>query len=163
MNRIKMISPLNKLFSNPNYGIINGVKYLSSNEVKEKTSGNEKTSTETLQEVIHITDECVHKLKNVSDPNNEFLRVCVEGGGCSGFQYQFSLTDSINSDDRVFERDGIKIIVDETSLEYLKGSTIDYHQELIKSSFRVVNNPQADQGCSCGASFAVNVNHFNFK
>jgi len=58
-------------------------------------------------------------------------------------------------DDRIIQRDGAKVIIDEPSLDYLKGTTLDYHKELIRAAFRIVNNPQADTGCSCGASFSV--------
>ncbi|KAJ6661303.1 hypothetical protein lerEdw1_015440 [Lerista edwardsae] len=85
----------------------------------------------------------------------EFLRLQVEGGGCSGFQYKFSLDTVINSDDRVFEQGGARVVVDSDSLNFVKGAMVDFNQELIRSSFQVVNNPQAELGCSCGSSFSV--------
>ena len=70
----------------------------------------------------------------------------MEGGGCSGFQYKFDLeSGSVNEDDRLFERDGAKVVIDSTSLDYLNGSTVDYHTELIRSAFRIVDNPLAEQ------------------
>ena len=82
------------------------------------------------------------------------LRVSVSGGGCSGFQYGFSFDDTVNDDDRTFERDGVVAVVDEVSLELLAGSEIDYVEELIGASFQV-KNPQASSSCGCGASFSV--------
>ena len=70
----------------------------------------------------------------------------MEGGGCSGFQYKFDLeSGSLDEEDRSFERDGAKVVIDSTSLDYLNGSTVDYHTELIRSAFRIVDNPLAEQ------------------
>uniref|UniRef100_A0AAQ5Y9G2 Iron-sulfur cluster assembly 2 homolog, mitochondrial n=1 Tax=Amphiprion ocellaris TaxID=80972 RepID=A0AAQ5Y9G2_AMPOC len=85
----------------------------------------------------------------------EFLRIHVEGGGCSGFQYKFSIDSNKNEEDRVFEQGGVGVVVDQDSLEFVKGATVDFSQELIRSTFQVLKNPQADHGCSCGSSFSV--------
>jgi len=107
---------------------------------------------------LTMSDPCVARLKQLSGENsNTFLRISVEGGGCSGFQYKFDLEEDVTpaEDDVVISKDGAQVITDETSLEYLKGATIDYHEELIRAAFRIVQNPQAEQGCSCGASFSI--------
>ncbi len=82
------------------------------------------------------------------------LRVAVSGGGCSGFQYGFSFDDTVNPDDRTFERDGVTAVVDEASLELLAGSEIDYVEDLIGASFQI-KNPNAASSCGCGASFSI--------
>lgn len=82
------------------------------------------------------------------------LRLSVAGGGCSGFQYQFSLDTTVNADDRVFERDGQKLVVDEVSLDLLAGSEVDYEDGLMAAHF-TVRNPNATASCGCGASFSV--------
>ena len=81
------------------------------------------------------------------------LRVYVTGGGCSGFQYGFSLDSETTPDDIIFSKDGADLIVDQISLEYLNGSEIDFENKLIESSFKI-NNPNAAASCGCGTSFS---------
>jgi iron-sulfur cluster insertion protein len=82
------------------------------------------------------------------------MRVAVLGGGCSGFQYNFSFEEQRNDDDLVIERDGASVLVDATSLELLKGSELDYVEEMVGSAFQV-KNPNAISSCGCGNSFSV--------
>jgi iron-sulfur cluster assembly accessory protein len=103
---------------------------------------------------IHITSRCVSRLRTIAT-DGECLRVTVDGGGCSGFEYKLALDRNITNDDECFERDGVRVIVDRMSLDYMRGATIDYVDELMRSTFRVVNNPVAEKGCSCGSSFAL--------
>ncbi len=84
----------------------------------------------------------------------KMLRVAVDGGGCSGFQYVFDFADSPNDDDMLIERDGASIVIDEISQEFLKDSEIDYVKELIGAAFKI-HNPNATANCGCGTSFSV--------
>ena len=87
-------------------------------------------------------------------PDARMLRVSVEGGGCSGFQYRFDLVRDGESDDLRIERDGATVLVDQVSLPYLAGSELDFVDDLIGASFRV-KNPNAKAACGCGTSFTV--------
>src|SRR5215475_11943696 len=82
------------------------------------------------------------------------MRVAVLGGGCSGFQYNFSFEEQRNEDDLVIEQSGAAVLVDSTSFEFLKGSELDYVEEMVGSSFQV-KNPNATSSCGCGNSFSV--------
>jgi iron-sulfur cluster assembly accessory protein len=84
----------------------------------------------------------------------QFLRVSVEGGGCSGFSYKFDFADAPDSDDLVVERDGAHVLIDAISLEFLRGAEIDFSTELIGAAFKI-NNPNATSGCGCGTSFSI--------
>lgn len=92
-------------------------------------------------------------LTQESDPE-QFMRVAVEGGGCSGFQYIFEFDKEATGEDLQFERDGVKVVVDEVSLDLLNGAELDYVEELLGSYFQVVN-PNAASSCGCGTSFSI--------
>ncbi|KAK6923870.1 FeS cluster biogenesis [Dillenia turbinata] len=110
-------------------------------------------------DAVRMTDNCVQRLKELhaseASMGEKMLRLSVEAGGCSGFQYAFSLDDKVNSDDRIFENDGVKLVVDKISHDFVKGATVDYVEELIRSAFVVATNPSAVGGCSCKSSFMV--------
>jgi iron-sulfur cluster assembly accessory protein len=82
------------------------------------------------------------------------LRVGVDGGGCSGFQYTYDITTKREADDIVLEAEGATVLIDQVSFEYLKGSHIDYVSDLMGSAFKI-HNPQATASCGCGTSFAI--------
>jgi iron-sulfur cluster assembly accessory protein len=82
------------------------------------------------------------------------LRLAVEGGGCSGFQYKLDLADAPEGDDMVSETDGVRLVVDPVSLDLIAGSTVDFVESLGGAAFKV-ENPQAAAGCGCGASFGI--------
>ena len=82
------------------------------------------------------------------------LRLAVDGGGCSGFQYRFGLADSVEQDDLSVERDGVTLVVDPLSLDLVRGAAVDYVENLGGAAFKVTN-PNAASGCGCGSSFSV--------
>ena len=88
------------------------------------------------------------------EPAGAMLRVSVEGGGCSGFQYRFDIDRSKADDDIVIAQDGATVLIDPVSLNYIAGAEIDFVDDLIGASFRV-NNPQATASCGCGTSFTI--------
>lgn len=106
---------------------------------------------------VTMTDSAVSRIARLmeqEDGDSLFLRITVSGGGCSGFQYGFSLDDRQNDDDLVFEHNGIKVVIDEVSMDFVKGSQLDYVEDLIGSFFSL-KNPNAASTCGCGTSFAV--------
>ena len=107
--------------------------------------------------VFGITESAVKRvaaLRSAEGNDRLMLRVAVDGGGCNGFQYRFDFDDAVNDDDTVFERDGVKVVVDEISLDFLGNAQVDFKQELI-GSFFAVENPNATSNCGCGTSFSV--------
>jgi iron-sulfur cluster insertion protein len=108
-------------------------------------------------EPINLTESCVSKLADLlaeeNNPNLK-LRVFVNGGGCSGFQYGFTFDEDQNDDDFLIERNTVKVLIDEMSYQYLVGATIDYIENIHGSQFSI-NNPNATTTCGCGSSFSV--------
>ncbi|TPX62121.1 hypothetical protein PhCBS80983_g00668 [Powellomyces hirtus] len=93
---------------------------------------------------------------NKRSKSNKMLRVAVDSGGCHGFQYKMELTtDMDDTDDTVFDLDGARVVVDSVSMDFVAGSTLDYVEELIGSSFQIINNPKAESSCGCKTSFNV--------
>ncbi len=112
------------------------------------------TSGEVL---LEFSDSAVRKLKSLQQEEgnpNLMLRVSVYGGGCSGFQYTFSLEEEVKPADKIVEKDGVSLIIDQMSYQYLAGSEVDFTEGLEGAMF-VVNNPNATSTCGCGASFSI--------
>ena len=105
---------------------------------------------------ITVTERAAHLIGEIlrREPAGTMLRVSVEGGGCSGFQYKFDMDRAQAADDLVIQRDGATVLIDQTSVGYLAGSEIDFVDDLIGASFRI-NNPQATASCGCGTSFSI--------
>ncbi len=105
---------------------------------------------------VGLSGAAAARIKSVvaDEPAGAGLRVAVEGGGCSGFQYEIAVASGAEADDLVIERDGARLFIDPVSLPYLLGSEVDWVDELIGASFKV-KNPNAKTSCGCGVSFSV--------
>jgi iron-sulfur cluster assembly accessory protein len=109
------------------------------------------------QHTVILTDAAARRIAKIlsAEPAGAALRVSVEGGGCSGFQYRYDLVrEQPTDDDVVLERDGALVLIDGVSLEYIGGSQIDFVDDLIGQSFQI-KNPHATMSCGCGTSFSV--------
>ncbi|ACA16920.1 iron-sulfur cluster assembly accessory protein [Methylobacterium sp. 4-46] len=105
---------------------------------------------------ITLTPRAARRINEImgSEPPGSMLRISVNGGGCSGFQYAFDIARDRATDDLAVERDGATVLVDPLSLEYMRGATIDFVNDLIGQSFKI-ENPQATASCGCGTSFSL--------
>ena len=105
---------------------------------------------------IQLTDSAAARVAASAGKQGKpaILRLSVDGGGCSGFQYKFGFADSVDADDAVAENAGVKLVVDSISLDLVRGSAVDYVEELGGAAFKVTN-PNAASGCGCGSSFSV--------
>ena len=105
---------------------------------------------------VEMTDNAVKRISEIlkTEPEGSFLRVGVDGGGCSGFTYTYKIETERAGDDLVLERDGALVLIDPVSLEFLQGCRIDFINNLMGRMFKI-ENPAATASCGCGSSFAV--------
>jgi iron-sulfur cluster assembly accessory protein len=109
-----------------------------------------------MTETVTMTERAARRIGAIlgREPAGSMLRISVEGGGCSGFQYKFDFERSKADDDLALTGQGAVVLIDPVSLQYMAGAEIDYVDDLIGSSFKI-NNPVATSGCGCGTSFSV--------
>ena len=116
-----------------------------------------ESMAETLQQDdINLSPSAAARVAKIADRQGKpaILRLSVEGGGCAGFQYRFGLADAAEADDTVAETDGVTLVVDEVSLDLVRGSVVDFVESLGGAAFQV-RNPNAASGCGCGTSFSL--------
>ena len=109
-----------------------------------------------MSQALTLTDAAAKRVGAIARKQGRpaILRLSVEGGGCSGFQYKFDLTDHAEAEDAVSETGGVKLVIDQVSLELVAGSTVDFVESLGGAAFKV-QNPNAATGCGCGSSFGI--------
>ncbi|MBO0346260.1 iron-sulfur cluster insertion protein ErpA [Roseibium limicola] len=112
--------------------------------------------SEILEHPVTVTDRAAKRIAKIltTEAQGTMLRVSVEGGGCSGLQYKYDLVTTRESDDLALEKNGVTVLVDAVSLQYMGGSEIDFTDDLMGQSFQI-NNPHAVAGCGCGTSFTI--------
>ena len=105
---------------------------------------------------ITLTERAARRINEImaTEPEGSMLRISVNGGGCSGFQYAFDVERTRKEEDLLVERDGAAVLVDEVSLQYMDGAVIDFVDDLIGQSFKI-ENPHATASCGCGTSFSL--------
>ena len=105
---------------------------------------------------VVVTERAARRIAEIAavDPATPALRISVEGGGCSGFQYKIAMAPGAEPGDIAIERDGAKVLIDEVSMPYMAGSEIDFIDDLIGASFKI-KNPNATASCGCGTSFTI--------
>jgi iron-sulfur cluster assembly accessory protein len=105
---------------------------------------------------IQLTSAAAARVAAIAERQGKkpLLRLAVDGGGCAGFQYRFGLADTVEADDSVATQDGVTLVVDQISLDLVRGSAVDYVESLGGASFQVTN-PNAASGCGCGTSFSI--------
>merc|ERR1712071_116095 len=145
-----------QITKNHQFRTINTTSYLQTNENTPNTENTTPPTPIDTSQTLNLTESAKTRLDEILVPG-EFLRVKVNSGGCSGFQYEFIITTERLEDDIVC--DGL-ILTDETSLELIKGSYVDFYKQTIRSAFGIMANPQATDGCSCGASFSIDIGSF---
>lgn len=109
-----------------------------------------------MSDTVTVTERAARRISEIvaAEAAARMLRVSVEGGGCSGFQYKFDLVAASEPDDIVVEKGGAKVLIDPVSLQYMAGSEIDFVDDLIGASFQI-RNPNATASCGCGTSFSM--------
>jgi iron-sulfur cluster assembly accessory protein len=117
---------------------------------------NAMATVETMTDSVTMTERAARRIGEIlkSEPAGSMLRVSVEGGGCSGFQYKFGFEQAKAADDLVLAHNGATVLIDPMSVKYMAGAQIDYVDDLIGASFKV-NNPVATASCGCGTSFSI--------
>ena len=105
--------------------------------------------------MFDVSDNAINRIRKIAEKEKHvYFRISVDGGGCQGFSYKFDFDKAVNKDDKLFKYNDVQILIDDTSLNFLKGSQLDFVEDMIGSYFKI-SNPNASSTCGCGTSFSV--------